>query len=89
VLVHFGRQRGHFIGELWQRGGVAFGELADAAGEGLGDAVQLALHGGGEGSEPFIIHDEGLDLGLGEFGILVVGEPVEFFLCLFDLCPDV
>ena len=31
--------------ELWQWGGVAFGELADAAGEGLRDAVQLALHG--------------------------------------------
>jgi hypothetical protein len=48
VFVHPGGECRHFVGELWQRGGVAFGQLADAAGEGLRDAVQLALHGGGE-----------------------------------------
>lgn len=40
-----------FVGELRQWAGVAFGELADAAGEGLGDMVEFALHGGGEGGD--------------------------------------
>jgi len=43
VSVPAGGEHRHFIGELGQRGGVAFGELTDAAGEGLRDAVQLAL----------------------------------------------
>ena len=34
MSVHAGREGSHFVGELRQRGGVAFGELADAAGEG-------------------------------------------------------
>jgi hypothetical protein len=72
VFVHFGGQFGHFIGELRQRGGVAFGELADAAGEGLRDAVQLALHGGGEGGQPFVVHHEGLMSVLGERGVFGV-----------------
>ena len=62
----------HFVGELRQRGGVAFGELADAAGEGLRDAVQLALHGGGDGGQPFVVHHEGLDFVLGERGVFGV-----------------
>jgi hypothetical protein len=58
-----------FIRELRQRAGVAFGKLADAAGEGLRDAVKLALHGGGEGGEPLVVHDERLDFVLGQLGI--------------------
>ena len=72
MFVHAGGERRHCVGELRQRGGVAFGELADAAGEGLRHAVQLALHGGGEGGQPFVVHDEGLDVGLGERGVFGV-----------------
>ena len=57
---------------LRQRRGVAFGELADAAGEGLRDAVQFALHGGGERGQPFVVHHQRLDLVLGELGVLGV-----------------
>ena len=52
MFIHAGSERGHFISELRQRSGVAFGELADAAGERLRDAVQLALHGGGNRCQP-------------------------------------
>ena len=72
MFVHAGGECRHFVGELRQRSGVAFGELADAPGEGLRDAVQLALHGGGEGGQPFVVHDEGLDVGLGERGVFGV-----------------
>ena len=57
-----------------------FGELTDAAGEGLRDAVQLALHGGGECGQPFVVHDEGLDVGLGERGVFGVELGFQFFL---------
>ena len=73
-----------FIDDLRQWGGVAVGEEADAAGEGLGDAVQLALHGGGNGGEPFIIDDEGLDLGLGELRVFLVGQQIERGLGIAD-----
>ena len=46
MSVHLGGERGHFIGELRQWRGVAFGQLADAAGERPRDAVQLVLHDG-------------------------------------------
>ena len=74
----------HLVHDLRERGGVAFGEQADAAGEGLGDTVQLALDGRGEGGEPFVVHDEGLDLGLGELRVLLVGELIERSLGLAD-----
>ena len=72
MAIHTGGERGHFVGELRQWGGVAFGELTDTAGEGLRDAVELALHGGGKSGQPFVVHDDGLDLGLGERGVLGV-----------------
>ena len=77
MLIHTVGQRRHFIDDLRQRGGVAVGELADAAGEGLGDAVQLALHGGGEAGQPFVVHHQGLDLGLAELWVVVVSEGIE------------
>ena len=67
---------------LRQRRGVAFGQLADAAGEGLRDAIQLALHGGGEARQPLVVHHQRLDLVLGELGVLVVGQLVECGLWL-------
>ena len=69
MSVHAGGERGHFVGELRQRRGVAFGELADAAGEGLRDAVQFALHGGGNRGQPFVVHHERLDFVLGELRV--------------------
>jgi hypothetical protein len=39
----------NFIHNLRQRGSVTIGEKSDAVDEGLGDAVQLALHSGGRG----------------------------------------
>ena len=56
----------NFIDELRQRSGVAFGELTNAAGEGLRNAIQFALHGGGKCGKPFVIHHEGLDLSFGD-----------------------
>jgi hypothetical protein len=35
---------GYLFSELRQRGGVAFGEFADASGESLRNAVELSLH---------------------------------------------
>ena len=52
--------------------GVAFGEFADAASEGLRDAVELALHGGLDAGQPFVVHHKGLDFCLGERGVLGV-----------------
>ena len=46
--------------------------VVGTAGEGLGDAVQFALHGGGNGGQPFVVHDEGLDFVLGEGGVFGV-----------------
>ena len=65
MFVHAGGERRHFAGELRQRAGVAFGQLADAPGERLRHAVQFALHRSGEGGQPFVVHDESLDLVLG------------------------
>jgi hypothetical protein len=60
ISAHFSEMGGDFCGEFFhlvhdlrERGGVAFGEQADAAGEGLGDTVEFALDGRGEGGEPF------------------------------------
>ena len=69
MFVHAGGERRYFVDELRERAGIAVGELADAAGEGLRDAVEFALHGGGEGGEPFVVHDEGLDIVLAELAV--------------------
>lgn len=44
MFIDSGGERRHFLGELRQRRGVAFGQLADVAGEGLRHAVQLRLN---------------------------------------------
>ena len=46
VLIDSGSKSLHFLRERRQRRGVALGQLANAAGECLRNAGQLALHGG-------------------------------------------
>jgi hypothetical protein len=77
----------HFVGELRQRAGVALGELADAAGERLRDTVELALHCGGEGVQPLIVNDEGLDLVFAEVIVFGLDLGGEFFLSGLELGP--
>ena len=84
MFIHAAGGRCDFVSELRQRGDVAFGELADAAGEGLRNAVEFALHGGGKGGEPFVVHDERLDLVLGERGVFGVEPGFQFFLRGFE-----
>ena len=67
--VDAGGEGGDFALQLRERGRVAFGELADAAGEGLRHAVELALHGGGEGGQPLVLDDEGFEFVGGERGV--------------------
>ena len=76
---------GDFVGELRQRGGVAFGQLADAASERLRDAVQLALHIGGEGGQPFVVHDERLNLLHGELRVFRGHVSIESLLRILHL----
>ena len=45
-----------------QRHRVTFGQLANAAGESLGDAIQFSLHSSRERSQPLVVHYERLDL---------------------------
>ena len=84
MSVHFGGEDSDVIDELRQRRSVTVGENADAAGEGLRDVVQFALHGGGEGGQPFVVHHEDLDFGLGELWILFVSELIERGLRVAD-----
>lgn len=67
----------------WHR--VALGELADAAGEGLRDAIQLALERCSERSQPLVVDDERLDLLLGQLRVLGVELVVEVLLGLLEL----
>ena len=77
MAVHLRFQLGHAADHLRQRGFVAFGQFLHALGELLADAVHLAVDGGIERGEPFVVHHQRLDLGLGELGILGVGLGVE------------
>ena len=65
VRVYPRSEHRYLVGELWQRGGVAFGQFADAAGQGLRHTVQLALYGSGQVGHPFVVYHQGLDLRLG------------------------
>lgn len=68
------------VSHLWQRAFVAFGQLANAAGQGLADAVHFAVNGGVEGGEPFFFDEQGLDLGLAQRRVVGAGFEVEFGL---------
>ena len=82
--LHPAGQLRHLIHKPGQRSGIAFGQLADAAGESLRDAVQLTLHGGGNRRQPFVVHHESLDFVLGESGIFGVDLGFEVFLRGFE-----
>ena len=69
---HFGLQSRGAAGQLGQRGFVAFGQFLDALGQRLADAVHLAVDGGVQRGEPFVVDHQGLDLGLGELGVVGV-----------------
>ena len=53
-----GFQRIDAVDQLRQGIFVAFGEFADAAAQGLADAVDFAVDRGVEGGEPFVVDDE-------------------------------
>ena len=88
MLIDASRQVGHTGGELRQRCGVALGQLPNAAGERLRDAVQFALHAGGQGGQPLVIHHQRLDLLDAELWVLVVSQLVERRVGLLDLGPQ-
>jgi hypothetical protein len=75
VAIDTGGERLHFFRQPGQRCGVAFGQLPDAAGQRLADAIQFALDAGVQGAQPLVLHHQGLDLGRGELGELG-GHPV-------------
>jgi hypothetical protein len=77
MSVHGLFQFGDLADLLGHGGFVAFGEFLDTLGEGLADSVHLAVDGGFEGGEPFVVYDQCLDFGLGEGGVLGVGLGVE------------
>jgi hypothetical protein len=70
----------YFIDNLRQRHRVAFGKLADTASKGMRDAVQLAVHRGGEGGEPFVVNNKRLDFVFGEFRIFGIELSFQNFL---------
>ena len=49
------------------------GQLLHALGQRLADALHLAVDGGIQRSEPFVVYHEPLDLILAKFGVLGVG----------------
>ena len=89
MTVHLSLQLRYLVGHLRQRGFVAFGQFLHALGEGLADAVHLAVDGGIERGEPFVVHDQRLDFGLGELGIFGIGLGIERGLGLLELLLEV
>ena len=69
MCIHSGRQRGNFVHNLRQRAGIPLSQLADATSERLGHSVEFSLDGGGKSSQPLVVHDEGLNLCLGELPV--------------------
>lgn len=70
MRVHPRSQGFHLGGQLGDGCGVAFGQLFDAPGQGLADAVQFALDAGGECGEPFVVDDQRLDVGHAELAVV-------------------
>ena len=69
VAVHRGLQRTQSTGHLRQRGFIAFSQLLHAVGEPLAYPIHLAVDGGVERSEPFVIYDKCFDFRLGKLGV--------------------
>ena len=80
MMVHFSLQLGHAVDHLRQRGFVAFGQLLHTLGKLLTDTIHLAVDGGIERGEPFVVNDQRLDFGLGELGVMGIGLRIEFGL---------
>ncbi|MNW02190.1 hypothetical protein D3C71_1979390 [compost metagenome] len=73
------------IGELRQRGVVAFAKLSNAASQSLGDTIKLTLYGNSQNSQPFIVHHQGFDLSFVKLSVLNVDLVVQVFLSFFEL----
>ena len=73
------------LGHLRQRGLIALGQLLHALGQRLADAVHLAVDGGFQRGQPFVVHHQRLHLGLGQPGVFGVGFGVQGGLGLFQL----
>jgi hypothetical protein len=84
MSVHLGGQGGHFISELWQWRGIAFGQLPYAPGKRLRDTIEFAMHGGGERGQPFVVDDECLDFVLGQLRVFGIELGVQLLLCGFQ-----
>lgn len=69
MCFHLGVQSRHVGYELRQRFGVAFGQLLDAPGERLADAIQFSLHADRQRGQPFVIHHQCLVLSLSKLGV--------------------
>ena len=70
VPLDLGSKGANLLLQLWQGPNVALFEFPDPTGELLRETINLALHAVADGREPLVIHHQGLDLGLGELGIL-------------------
>src|SRR5690554_704736 len=80
---HFFTQGLYLPGDGGQRFGVALFQFLDPVGQLLGDAFDFRLNAGLEGGEPFVLHDQGFDLGFGQFGVLLEYRLIQRFLCCF------
>ena len=85
MAVHFLFQFGHALGHLRQWRFVAFGQFLHALGQGLADAIHLALNGGFQRGQPFVVHHQRLDLGFAQFGVMGVGFGVQVGFGVLEL----
>ena len=85
MRVHPARQYLDLIAQRGQGRAVAFGQLADAPGQRLADAIQFALHAGGQRVQPFVLHHQRLDVGCAQLRIVGRYLGVERFLGVFGL----
>ena len=85
MFVHTGGERGDFAGKFRQRRGVAFGQLPDASGEGLRDAIQFGLHGSSECGQPFVVHHQRLDFVSSKLAVFLGDLGLQRLRGVFDL----
>jgi len=83
MFLHPRGQRFHFVGKLRQGRGVTLGQLPNAPGQRLRNAIQLTLHGGGQMRHPLTIHHQRLDFGYAELRIFLVSLLVQCDILLF------
>ena len=83
--MDFRFQFGNLMAYVRHGGFVAFGQFLHALGEGLTDAIHLTMDIAVQRGQPFVVHHQRLNFGLGELGILGIGFGVKRGLSLFDL----